>query len=183
MQFFAIISENIKNNMQKNKDISMHILKQRFIIFLLHSGFADTSFVALILNPPDTKTHISVYTQKISWYIPMPSAPIMFERYILKKIPMLLKISAVKVSIKVFFKKSFFCTKSPPSAYMQNVFMLLYTNIWHTFNKYFTKKIIKNKIYWRKWKKNLQKLKKTIDTTCFYVYYINVVCFKYKEEY
>lgn len=77
----------------------------------------------------------------------MPSAPIMFERYIRKKIPMLLKRSAVKVSIKVFFKKSFFCTKSPPPAYMKKVFMLLYTNIWYDFNKYFTKKLFKNKIY------------------------------------
>ena len=33
----------------------------------------------------------------------MPSAPIMFERYILKKIPMLLKISAVKVTLVVTY--------------------------------------------------------------------------------
>ena len=66
MHFCAVISENIKNNMQKNKDISRHILKQRFIIFLRQPGLAATSFVALILNPPDTKTHIRVYTQKMS---------------------------------------------------------------------------------------------------------------------
>ena len=117
--FSVIILDNKSNKIHENIPSSKLKIMHSFTAFWAPFSFflafsSEAILVTAKLIPEEARVIANVYTDIISWKIPTPSAPILFEIYTLNIIPILCISIAVAVKIVTFIIKSLAFLKLSP---------------------------------------------------------------------